>query len=67
MYIFFVINVFISYYYIDDEEIASTSCFCWSAEIDFQHLARPRNVSVDLKYDVLVHVCVEYTRLCLEK
>ena len=23
------------------------------AEMDFQHLAGPRNVSVDLKYDVL--------------
>ena len=26
--------------------------FCRSAEMDFHHLAGPRNVSVDLKYDV---------------
>ena len=38
---------------IDDEEIARISVFCRAAEIDFQHLAGPRNVSVKLKYDVL--------------
>ena len=27
--------------------------FCQSAEMDFHRLARPRNVGVDLKYDVL--------------
>ena len=27
--------------------------FCRVAEMDFHHLAGPRNVSVDLKYDVL--------------
>ena len=40
-------------YYIDDEEIATISGFCQAAEMDSHHLARPRNVSVDLKYDVL--------------
>ena len=44
-------NLFSSY--IDDEEIAKISCFCRAAEIDFQSLAGPRSVSVDLKYDVL--------------
>ena len=39
--------------YINDEEIARISGFCQVAEMDFHHLARPRNVSVDLKYDVL--------------
>ena len=39
--------------YIDDEEIARISGFCRAAEMDFQHLAGPINVSVDLKYDVL--------------
>ena len=38
----------LSYYY-DDEEIAKISGFCQSAEMDFQCLAAPRNVSVDLK------------------
>ena len=37
---------------IDDEEITSF-WLCQSAEMDFQCLARPRNVSVDLKYYVL--------------
>ena len=37
----------------DDEEISMISRFCWSAEIDFQHLAGPENVSVDLKDHVL--------------
>ena len=42
------------YYYEDvDEEITRISRFCRSAEMDFQHLAGPRNVGVDLKYDVL--------------
>ena len=27
--------------------------FCRAAKMDFHHLARTRNVSVDLKYDVL--------------
>ena len=39
--------------YIDDEEIARISEFCRSAETDFHRLARPRYVSVDLKYDIL--------------
>ena len=38
---------------VDDEEITRISFFCWAAEMDFHHLARLRNVSVDLKYDVL--------------
>ena len=38
---------------IDDEEITRISVFCRAAEIDFQHIDGPRNVSVDLKYDVL--------------
>ena len=38
---------------IDDEEIARISRFCWSEEMDFQHIAGPKNVSVDLKYVVL--------------
>ena len=37
----------------DDDEIARISIFCRAAEIDLQCLAGPRNVSVDLKYDVL--------------
>ena len=43
----------VEYYYIDDKEIARISSFCWVAEMDFQSLAGPRNVSVDLKFDVL--------------
>ena len=36
--------------------------------MDFQSLAGPRNVSVDLKYNVVfVSVCVWYTRLSREK
>ena len=35
------------------EEIARISHFCRSAEMDFQHLAGPRNLGVDLKCDVL--------------
>ena len=38
---------------INDEEIARISGFCRAAEMDFQHLDGPRNVSIDLKYDVL--------------
>ena len=38
---------------IDDEEIARISGFYRAAEMDFQRLAGLRNVSVDLKYDVL--------------
>ena len=41
------------YYYIDDEKIARISRFCQSVKLDFQRLDGPRNVSVDLKYDVL--------------
>ena len=37
----------------DDEEIARLSRFCRLADMDFQRLAEPRYVSVDLKYDVL--------------
>ena len=41
-------------YYIDDEEIATiSSWFLSGSEMDSHHIARPRNVSVDLKYDVL--------------
>ena len=36
----------------DDEEIARISRFSRAAEMDFQRLAGPINVSVDLKYDV---------------
>ena len=36
-----------------DEEIATISVSCWSAEMDLHRLAGPRNVSLDLKYDVL--------------
>ena len=35
---------------IDDEEIAR---ICRAAKINFHRLARTRNMSVDLKYDVL--------------
>ena len=38
------------YYY---EKIARISSFCQAAEMDYQRLAGPKNVSVDLKYDVL--------------
>ena len=38
---------------IDDEEVARFSGFCLAAEMDFHCLARPTNVSVDLKYDIL--------------
>ena len=38
---------------IDGKEITRTSLFCWVAEKDFHHLARPRNITLDLKYDVL--------------
>ena len=41
------------YYYIVDEVIARISSFCRAAERHFQSLAGPKNVSVDLKYDVL--------------
>ena len=43
-------TTFSDYYY---EKIARISIFCRAAEMDFQYLAGPRNVSVDLKYDVL--------------
>ena len=42
----------LSDYYINDEKRKNFR-FCRTAEMDFQHLAGPRNVSVDLKYDVL--------------
>ena len=41
------------YYYYYYEKIARISGFCPEAEMDFQHLVGPRNVSVELKYDVL--------------
>ena len=44
---------YIEHSLIDDEEIARTSGFCRLAEIYFHHLSGPRNVTVDLKYDVL--------------
>ena len=33
----------------DDEEIARISCFCGFVELDFQRLAGPRNVSMELE------------------
>ena len=45
------LDIQIKYY--DDEAIARISGFCRSAEMNFHHLAEPRNVSVDLKYNVL--------------
>ena len=48
------------------KKIARISGFCRVAEMDFQHLAGTRNVSVDLKYDVF-SVCVWYIRLGREK
>ena len=36
------------------EDVTRFTLFCRSAEIDFQRLAEPRNVSVDLKYDVQI-------------
>ena len=37
----------------NDEEIVRISGFCRAAEVNFQHLTGPRNVNVNLKYDVL--------------
>ena len=37
----------------DYEKIARITSFCRAAEMYFHRLAGPRNVSVDLKYDVL--------------
>ena len=52
----------------DYEELQEFPVFCRSAERHFQSLAGPRNVSVDLNYDVvLVSVCVGHTRLSREK
>ena len=39
--------------YIDDKEIARISGFRRAAVMDIQSLAGPRNVNVDLKYNVL--------------
>ena len=39
--------------HVDDEELQEFPGFCWVAEMDFQHLAGPINVSVELKYDIL--------------
>ena len=52
-----------------DEEITRTYHFCQLAEIGFHHFAGPRNVSVNLKCEVLsfVSVCVGCTRLSREK
>ena len=36
-----------------NEEIVRITGFCWAADGHFQSLAGPRNVRVDLKYDVL--------------
>ena len=54
--------------YYNDEEIARISGFCWASEMDFQCLAGPTNVSVDLKYDVCAFecLCMVYTRLSRE-
>ena len=49
-----------------DEEIARISHFCRSAEMDFQHLAGPRNVSV-MMFRACECVCVWYTCLSQEK
>ena len=51
-------------YYV--KEITRISHFCRASESVFQRLAGPRNVSVDLKYDVLL-CCVLYIRLSQEK
>ena len=37
----------------DDEEIARNSLFCRAVERHFQRLSGPRNVNVDLKFDIL--------------
>ena len=37
----------------DDKEPQEFLLFCQATEMDFQHLTGPKNVSVDLKYDVL--------------
>ena len=42
------------YYYIDDKEIGRISGIFRAAEMDFHLLAKPRNVSVDLKYSLFV-------------
>ena len=41
------------------------SGFCRAAEMDFQHLSGPRNVSVDLK--MIFCACVWHTHLSWEK
>ena len=41
------------YYFFFYEEIVRISGFCQAAEIDFHRLAGLRNMSVDLKYDIL--------------
>ena len=36
-----------------NEKIARIFSFCGAAEMDFQFIGGPRNVNIDLKYDVL--------------
>ena len=43
---------------VDDEEISRFSGFCRAAKMDFQHLAGPINVTVDMKYDVCACECL---------
>ena len=52
-----------------DEEITKIYHFCQLAEIGFHRFAGPRNVSVNLKCEVLsfVSVCVGCTHLSREK
>ena len=50
----------LSEYNIDDEEIPRISRFCRLAEMNFLRLAGPRNVSVELKYDVLCLLVLVY-------
>ena len=45
-YCYYYYNYYIIIIY---NEIARSSASCWVAELDFQHLAGPKNVSVDLK------------------
>ena len=45
---------------IDDEEIARIAGFCQAAEMDFHHLARPRNVSIDLIFCACECLCSVY-------
>ena len=48
----FILNAFFFTSFCPFFLITFSTGFCREAEMDFQHLAGPRNVSVDLKYDV---------------